>query len=296
MATNQAGGPIDSTQAIPEYGTTTSTGHALSAASWLNTHYLAGQPEYEALLRRAGFQPGWSVLDAGCGSGSYLPFLAELLKPDGRISAIDLVPEHITRVSALIAAGDLACPVDTRVGDITALPYAERVFDGVWSANVTQYLPDATLHAMLAEARRTLKPGGLLAIKDTEDSALCLHPIPPLLLWRLLDALAWQGEMTVIGGLRSLHLTRFVQAAGFVDVRRTITTIERESPLRPVEARLIAELVDWLAYKATGLDLPADDQVRWRACTEPSGPDYILAQPDLYWREAAILVTGYAPT
>lgn len=34
----------------------TSTGHALSAAAWLDAHYLAGQPEYEAVLRSAGFQ------------------------------------------------------------------------------------------------------------------------------------------------------------------------------------------------------------------------------------------------
>lgn len=31
--------------------TTTSTGHALSAAGWLETHSLAGQPEYEAMVR-----------------------------------------------------------------------------------------------------------------------------------------------------------------------------------------------------------------------------------------------------
>jgi hypothetical protein len=45
--------------------TTTTTGHALSAADWLDIHYLARQPEYEAILRRAGFQAGWHVLDAG---------------------------------------------------------------------------------------------------------------------------------------------------------------------------------------------------------------------------------------
>ncbi|MCZ7571578.1 MAG: hypothetical protein M5U01_23770 [Ardenticatenaceae bacterium] len=63
--------------------TATSTGHALSASNWLETHYLAGQPEYEAMVRAAGFQPGWHVLDAGCGGGSFLPLLSELLGPAG---------------------------------------------------------------------------------------------------------------------------------------------------------------------------------------------------------------------
>lgn len=80
----------------------TSTGHALSAAAWLDTHYLAGQPEYEAVLRSAGFQAGWRVLDAGCGGGSYLPLLGDLLGPDGRLSAVDLAAENVARVEALL--------------------------------------------------------------------------------------------------------------------------------------------------------------------------------------------------
>ncbi|QLQ04643.1 MAG: hypothetical protein HZY76_00075 [Anaerolineae bacterium] len=79
--------------------TTTSTGHA-PAAAWLDAHYLAGQPEYEAVLRSAGFQAGWRVLDAGCGGGSYLPLLGDLLGPDGRLSAVDLAPENVARRGA----------------------------------------------------------------------------------------------------------------------------------------------------------------------------------------------------
>jgi ubiquinone/menaquinone biosynthesis C-methylase UbiE len=275
--------------------TTTSTGHALSAAAWLDTHYLAGQPEYEAMLRSAGFRPGWRVLDAGCGGGSYLPLLAELLGPAGAIDAVDLAPENVARVEALATAGRLTCLSDARVGDVTALSFDDRTFDALWSANVTQYLPDAQLRAMLAEARRVLKPNGLLAIKDTEDSALCLHPIPPLLLWRLLDALARRGEMTVAGGLRGLHLSTFVREAGFAHVRRSVVTIERQAPLRPAEAALVTELVAWLAQEAETFDLPAGDLVQWRAFNAPSGPDFILNSRDLYWREADVLVTAYRP-
>jgi len=271
---------------------TTSTGHALSVAGWLDTHYLAGQPEYESILRAAGFQPGWRVLDAGCGGGSFLPLLSELLGPTGRIDAIDLAPENVAQVKALIASGRLLCPADVGLGDVTALPYDDNGFDAFWTANVTQYLPDADLQTMLCEARRVLRPGGLLAIKDTEDSALCVHPIPPLLLWRLFDALARCGEMTVIGGLRSLHLLRLVEAEGFAHVRRTITYIERQMPLRAVEAQMVAELVGWLAQAAETLDLPDGDRAEWRAFAASTEPGHILRQPDLYWREADVLVTG----
>ena len=74
---------------------TTSTGHDFSSPDWLDNHYLAMQPEYEAMLRWVGLEPGWHVLDAGCGSGSYLPLLRELVGRDGALSAIDLAPENI---------------------------------------------------------------------------------------------------------------------------------------------------------------------------------------------------------
>ena len=271
----------------------TSTGHALSAAAWLDAHYLAAQPEYETMVRSVGFQSGWRILDAGCGGGSYLPLLSELLGPQGHISAVDLAPENVAHVQAQIVSGHLHCPADVRPGNVTALPFADDSFHAVWSANVTQYLPDLELRTMLAEARRVLKPYGLLALKDTEDSALALHPIPPLLLWRLLDALARRGEMTVIGGLRGLQLSRFVAEAGFAHVRRTVVYIQRQPPLRVAEAQLIAELVDWLAEAAATLDLLAADRAQWRAFADPASPSYILRQPDLYWREADMLVTGY---
>jgi arsenite methyltransferase len=132
--------------------TSTSTGRTLSAASWLDTHYLAGQPEYESMLRSAGFRKGWRVLDAGCGGGSFLPLLSVLLGPTGRLDTIDLAPENVAQVEALIASGRLGCPADVRVGDITALPYDDSGFDAIWSTNVTQYLPDAIPETMLGEA------------------------------------------------------------------------------------------------------------------------------------------------
>ena len=86
----------------------TSTGHALSAAAWLDAHYLAAQPEYETMVRSVGFQRGWRVLDAGCGGGSYLPLLAELVGPQGHISAVDLAPENVAHLRMQLRKGENA--------------------------------------------------------------------------------------------------------------------------------------------------------------------------------------------
>jgi arsenite methyltransferase len=47
------------------------------------------------MIRSVGIKPGWRVLDAGCGGGSFLPLLAELVGKDGNVSALDPAPENI---------------------------------------------------------------------------------------------------------------------------------------------------------------------------------------------------------
>ncbi len=71
---------------------------ALSETGWLDTHFEACRPEYEAQLRAVGIQPGWRVLDAASGAGSFLPWLADIVGPGGQLAALDLTPENVTTV------------------------------------------------------------------------------------------------------------------------------------------------------------------------------------------------------
>jgi len=56
-----------------------STGVVLATVDWLDIHFEACSPEYALMLRSVGLQAEWHVLDAGCGSGSSLPLLAEIV-------------------------------------------------------------------------------------------------------------------------------------------------------------------------------------------------------------------------
>ena len=103
-----------------------SRGHTLAGAAWLDVHFEASRPEYEAMLRSVGLQSGWRVLDAGSGSGSYLPLIAHAVGPAGRVTAFDLAPENIAAVEARLGGWDLPCPVAGRVGSLLALPFLPR--------------------------------------------------------------------------------------------------------------------------------------------------------------------------
>ena len=162
-----------------------STGHRLSNADFIDAHYTACRNMYETMLRAVGIQPGWSVLDAGCGSGGFLPLMAELVGSRGKIDAYDLAPENIERVKTLTADWDI--PIRTEIGDLTALPYEDNTFDAIWNANVSQYLSDDALTQMLNEFVRVIKPGGVVAIKEHDATTLQFYPLDTFAHWRLIE-------------------------------------------------------------------------------------------------------------
>lgn len=274
--------------------TKTSTGHELSESSYLDSHFEAMQPEYEAMIRSVGIKSGWSVLDAGCGGGSFLPLLAELVGSNGHISAVDLAPENIERVDALVENKQFPCSIETRVGNLTSLPYEDNRFDVVWCANITQYLTDDELGNMFAEFRRVVRPSGLVAVKEFDLTANLFSPFDQTMIWCLSDA-ARHRYPPMQGGLRTFQLPTWFKQAGLINVGFESFLSERKSPLRPIEREYISTIIQFLAQSAESFDLPEQDRVAWRELGNFDSPDHIQKHPDFYFREGHIVVVGQAP-
>jgi ubiquinone/menaquinone biosynthesis C-methylase UbiE len=273
----------------------TSTGHEWSEASYLDNHFLTCQPENEAMLRSVGIQPGWHVLDAGCGGGSFLPLMAELVGTNGRISALDLAPENVALVEAQAKSGKFPCTIEARVASITALPYEDNTFDAVWNANVSEYLTDSELHTTLAEFCRVVHSGGLVAIKEIDATTTQLQPTTPTLLWHLFEARQRHGDILSIGTLRAIELPKWFREAGLTNIWRKTTLAERYAPLRSIEREFIGSIVKFWSDLSKTLDLPAEDLVVWRALSDLNSPDHIFNHPDFYWRAGYVLVVGRVP-
>ena len=263
-------------------------------SDWLDLHFLAMQPEYEEMVRWVGIEPGWCVLDAAAGSGSFLPLLTELVGPHGAVSAIDLAPESVAVIGQRAHAASWPAPVEARAGSITALPYVGGTFDAVWCANVTEYLTDDELHEALAEFRRVVRPGGLVAIKEWDNTGQLL-PGPPLLLTHLDEAALRAGDTWAHGLFRVTEIPHWLRAAGFRAIRQKPTLILRFQPLRPVERQFICDMVRALAAHAETVDLPAEELDAWRKLGEIDAEDHIVDDPDFQFRVVQTVFVGQVP-
>ena len=274
-----------------------STGQALTGAGWLDAHFEACRPEYEAMLSSVGIEPGWRILDAGCGSGSYLPLLAQLGGRSGCVVAVDLAPDNIALVEERLSGWNLPCPVDARTASLETLPYPDDAFDAVWCANTTLHFGNEELPFVLAELRRVVRPGGLVAVKDLDTNLLRFYPADPFLVFHLSESGLRAERETVesIGSLRGRELRRWLERSGLTEVWQRTTLIERWAPLRAVERRFFG---DWLAYLA-GLaeerGVPEADLAAWRSVRDPDALDHLLDHPEFYACEGQVVAVGRVP-
>jgi SAM-dependent methyltransferase len=122
---------------------------------------------HSALAARSGER----AVDVGSGTGSETHVLALAVGPRGEATGVE--PNPGLRAVAR-QRSDRARFVD---GDATALPFESRSVDLVWCERVFQYLSDPDVAA--GEIARVLRPGGRVALIDTDWGTAIIHPGEP---------------------------------------------------------------------------------------------------------------------
>jgi ubiquinone/menaquinone biosynthesis C-methylase UbiE len=115
---------------------------------------------------------GMTVLDCGCGPGVLTLGLAEHVTP-GRVLGIDLQPAAISQAQTSAAASGIT-NVEFQQADVYALPFPDATFDAVFSHALVTHLREPVL--ALDEARRVLKPGGVIGVAENDGDACVSSP------------------------------------------------------------------------------------------------------------------------
>lgn len=183
------------------------------------------EPYAEDMAARVAKRTG-PFLELACGTGILTRRLLERLSKDARLTATDLNPPMLAEAQRRLAED---ARLEWRPADMTALPFADHAFGTVVCQFGFMFPPDKA--AIVREARRMLKPGGVLlfSVWDTLEA----NPANPVVLRvlselspseppRFLEAPFGFQDQTLIRGL--------LEAAGFGEIRMELVPKECRSP------------------------------------------------------------------
>jgi len=112
-------------------------------------------------------RPGLTLLDVGCGPGTITADFAQRLAP-GTVLGIDAAAD-------IVGAAQRDHPgVSFATGSVYELAFADASWDVVHAHQVLQHLADPV--AALREMRRVVRPGGVVAARDSDYAAFVWHP------------------------------------------------------------------------------------------------------------------------
>jgi len=160
----------------------------------------------DALAAHGDFADAASVLEFGCGTGR---FAARLLRDELPAGAtylgLDVSPHMVELARAALAPWPGRARIELTDGAIH-LPVADDSHDRVVSTYVLDLLSPADAAAFEREARRVLRPGGLLAL-----ASLSPGRTTPARLVTALWQTVWRLNPALLGGCRPLTLSQLVR-------------------------------------------------------------------------------------
>jgi SAM-dependent methyltransferase len=172
-------------------------------------------------------KPGMTVLELGCGTGS---FTRELARSGADVVAIDVSPELLE-----IAKANCSAPnVQYQIQNAYALSYSEGRFDSVVGSSVLHHLE---IKEALRDVYRVLKPGGTIYFTEPNmlNPQIAIQKNLPWIKRKL-------GDSPDETAFFRWPLRRLLQQTGFLDVR-----IEPFDFLHPKTPRILVNCLNDLS-------------------------------------------------
>lgn len=139
----------------------------------------------EALALRAGEH----VLDAGCGTGLLVHGMSSTIGSQGRIVGVDFSDDMLELAKQ--RCSDLT-NIELQQGSVTQLDFDDNSFDAASCIQTLLYVDD--VETALSELHRVLKPGGRVAILETDWRGVVLNSPDEVMTRKILDA--WDAAVS----------------------------------------------------------------------------------------------------
>jgi len=250
-------------------------------------------PELRQAIASLALTPGMHILDAGCGTGEALSWLAEHAGGESVVFGVELAAPHAREASLCMPSSR----TQVLQADILHLPFPPESFDLIWSVNVIHHLHAPPEGA--AALKALLRPGGRLAFGQSSF-------LPDMYfawdsrLERLVNEAVRQyyrdryrldeRELASVRGLVGL-----LQRAGLGKVRAKTFLIERTAPLRAADEDYLLQTLFRDTW-GTRLQpyLPGDDHAELLRLCDPADERYALRRPDFHFLQTFTLAVGEA--
>ena len=245
------------------------------------------RPAVNSAIEVLGLKPGSHGLDAGCGIGNHTLWLAEAVSPKGHVTGVDISGEALTIAKEKQENSNLKKQVSFEMGDIFDLPFEDRTFDWVWSADVL-YLwlmgskeSPVNPKAVIKELARVVKPGGLIGLFLWSSQKLL--PGYPLLEARL-NATKAANFAPPHGISPKLHSTRslgWFQEAGLGEPKVKNLVVEFQAPFSDEEKEALVGTFKMFWNKAKP-EVSDDVWAEYKRLCRPNSQDFILNLQDYH--------------
>jgi ubiquinone/menaquinone biosynthesis C-methylase UbiE len=214
------------------------------------------EPQARWLLDRIGIQPGWRVLDIGCGPLGVLHLLSESVGLTGTVIGLERERRFAEMARAEVAKRGLA-NVTVVEGDALATGLEKESFDLVHERLVMINI--SARAALLSEMISLLRPGGIVVLEDVDNVSWLCHPAHPS--WDiLLDAFHTVFHAGGGDGYIGRRLPELLRTAGAQNVQVNVHA-EMAKPNEYRRTHLIS-LLDSVRHKIIAAGLLEDQQLQ----------------------------------
>lgn len=252
------------------------------------------EPAIRSAIEAFAPAAGSRGLDACCGVGLHVCWLAERTGPAGRVVGLDASGDHLMRARRLAADEPVRDRVEFVQGDLRHLPFEAGSFDWAWCADALYPFGGMDPVAGLAELRRVVRPGGTVALVFWSNQSL-LAGHPELEARLNLAHVGWNPSLA--GVAPELHYMRalgWMNRAGLAEPRAQSFVTGVQAPVKPALRESLAFVYE-MFWGDLGDRLSTNDRRALEHLCNPASTGFLPDTSGYCCQVTYTLFTGRVP-